>query len=92
MVSVKDAVLVECHPSSEMSWEEFRSDCETALNTPELHSDEYSSNDEVLAQEERSCGKRPENILNTDSVIKIYNKTWRSSRVSISFRIIFLSL
>jgi hypothetical protein len=76
----KDAAVLADY-QGDMSWEEFRRDCEMAVNTPELHSDEYSLNDEVLAQEERSCRKRPESILNTNSAIKIYKKTWRSSRV-----------
>jgi hypothetical protein len=53
-----------------------------AINTPELHLDEYSSNDEDLAQEERDHRQRPEHIHHTNSVIKVYNKKWRSTRVS----------
>lgn len=51
-------------------------DCETAINTPELHSDKYSSNDKDLAQEERDHGQRPECIHHMNLVIKIYNKKW----------------
>lgn len=82
MVSTKDKLLTDCHPSGDISWNEFIRDCETAINTPELHSDECSSNDEDLAQEERDNRLRPENIRSTNSVIKIYNKKWRSTRVS----------
>ncbi|PKY60115.1 hypothetical protein RhiirA4_483439 [Rhizophagus irregularis] len=81
MVSTKDKLLTDCHPSGDISWNEFIRDCETAINTPELHSDECSSNDEDIAQEERDHRLRPENILSTNSVIKIYNKKWRSTRI-----------
>ena len=57
-------------------------DYRTDINTPELYLDEYSSNDEDLAQKERDNGQRPEHITLTNSVIKIYNKKWRLTRVS----------
>ena len=52
--------------------------CELAVNVPDLHSDEYSTDDEQLANEERRDNKRPER---TNSVIKIREKKWRSTRV-----------
>lgn len=82
MIATKDKLLTNCHPSDDISWNEFMRDCKIAINTPELHSDECSSNDEEIAQMERDRGQRPEHILNTNSVIKIYNKKWRSTRVS----------
>jgi hypothetical protein len=82
MTTTKDKLLTDCHPSGDISWNEFMRDCGTAINTPELHSDECSLNDEDLAQEERDSGQRPERITLTNSVIKIYNKKWRSTRVS----------
>lgn len=81
MIYTKDPILNDCHPSSVMSWAEFLEDCEKAVNSSELQSDEWSSSDEVLANNERDNGKRPDNILDTNSVIKVYNKTWRSTRV-----------
>ncbi|CAB4429777.1 unnamed protein product [Rhizophagus irregularis] len=69
------------HIASRRDQNEFIRDCETAINTPELHSDECSSNDEDIAQEERDHRLKPENILSTNSVIKIYNKKWRSTRI-----------
>ncbi|PKY31863.1 hypothetical protein RhiirB3_449681 [Rhizophagus irregularis] len=81
MVSTKDKLLTDCHPSSDISWNEFIRDCETAINTPELHLDKCSSNDEDIVQEERDHRLRPENIISTNSVIKIYNKKWRSTRI-----------
>ena len=58
MTLTKDKLLTNCH-EGDISWNEFINDCETAMNTPKLHSDECSSNDEDLAQEERIMGKDP---------------------------------
>jgi hypothetical protein len=66
-----------------MSWDEFMRDCEKAVNTTDLHSDEWSSDDEVLARAERDQNKRPERTIGTNSVIKIHDKKWRSTRVRV---------
>ena len=81
IISTKDKVLVNCHPLNEMDWNDFMKDCEKAVNTSELHLDEFSSDDEALAQDERNNKKRADNLLNTHSVIKIHDKKWRSSQV-----------
>ena len=49
--------------------------------TSNLHSDEWSTDDEGLANEEKMGKKRPERIMQTNSVIKIHEKKWRSTRV-----------
>ena len=61
--------------------DEFLTNCEEAVNTSDLHSDEISSDDGALAQDERDNEKRPDHILDTNSVIKVYDKEWRSTRV-----------
>lgn len=80
MISTNDIVLSECQPSN-MTWDEYMQDCEKAINVPELHSDEWSTEDEALANNERENDKRPARIERTNSVIKIYDKKWRSNRV-----------
>ena len=80
MMATKDSLLDNCRPS-DISWDEFMLNCEEAINTADLHSDEISSADKTLAKEERDSKKRPEHILNTNSVIKVYDKKWRSTRV-----------
>ena len=80
MISTKDKILYDCHPQ-DLPWSDYMQDCEKAINTSELHSDEWSSDDETLANEERSQKIRPERIMNTNSVIKIHDKNWRSTRV-----------
>ena len=80
MIYTKDKLLTDCLPSN-MPFNEFLEDCEKAIKMPEIHSDECSSDDEALAQEERENKKRSEQILNTNSVIKVFKKQWRSTRV-----------
>ncbi|CAB5374775.1 unnamed protein product [Rhizophagus irregularis] len=84
LISTKDDILSECHPHN-LTWEEFIKDCKKAVNTSEIHSDEWSSNDEELANAEHSKNARRGRLANTNnnnSVIKIYNKNWRSSRIT----------
>ena len=81
MISTKDKLLADCHPLSNISWEEFMKDCEEAVNTSEIHLDEWSSDDEALAQDERNNKKRAERVLNTNSIIKVFDKKWRPTRV-----------
>ena len=80
MISTKDKLLTDCYPSN-ITWNEYIKECEKALSISELHSDEYSTNDEELADEERNNKTRPERIIRTNSVIKIHDKQWRSTRV-----------
>jgi hypothetical protein len=80
MIKTKDYVLKECQPSN-VSWERYINECEEAVNTTNLQSDEYSTDDEALATEERNNNKRLERNRTNDSVIKIHQKSWRSSRV-----------
>ena len=80
MISTKDKLLVKCHPSDDISWDDYLKDCELAVNNPDLHSDEYSTEDENLAQVERNTGKRPKRNK-SNSVIKVRAKPWRSTRV-----------
>jgi hypothetical protein len=88
MISTNDRLLNQCRPS-DLSWDGFMLNCEEAINTPDLHSDEISSDDEALAKEEREAKKRPERIFNTNSVIKVHDKKWRSMRVCKVCEVIF---
>lgn len=80
MISTQDHLLTKCYPPN-LSWENYMEDCEKAVNTSELHSDEWSTNDEELANKERKKNERSERLAETNSVIKIHEKKWRSSRV-----------
>jgi selenocysteine lyase/cysteine desulfurase len=81
MIQTKDKILIKCHPSNVISWDDYVEDCNLAVNTVDINSDEYSTEEEELARKERSDEKRPENIYSTNSVIKICDKPWRSTRV-----------
>src|SRR5437660_1379462 len=76
----KDKILIKCHPSN-VTWDDYVEDCNLAVNIVDINSDEYSAEEEELARKERSDEKRPENICSTNSVIKICDKPWRSTRV-----------
>ena len=56
-------------------------DCNITVNTVDINSDKYSTEEEELARKERSDEKRLENIYSTNSIIKICGKPWRSTRV-----------
>ena len=73
MIATNDSLLEDCCPI-DMSRKDFLLDCEKSINLTDVHSDEISSNDEVLAEEERNMKKWPENILKLNSVIKVYEK------------------
>jgi hypothetical protein len=54
------------------------------MNRGEYHSNEVSETDEELAQKEIDERTRPKNKKETDKhVLHVYDKKWRSSRVSI---------
>ncbi|CAG8490192.1 15011_t:CDS:2 [Dentiscutata erythropus] len=78
MVRIGDPILNECQPPT-LSWEEYLHDLERAVNDPALQSCEESDNDEVLANQER--GERPTIIRDSNSVIKVYDKPWRSTKI-----------
>ena len=80
MISSKDQLLKACRPTN-LTWDQYLEDCESAVNNAELHSDEYSTDDQVLAKQERDNNQRPERIKKPNSVIIIRKKKWRSSRV-----------
>ena len=73
MIATSDGVLEQCRPPN-ISWDRYIEYCELAVNVPDLHSDEYSTDDEQLVNEERRDNKRPERITQTNSVIKIREK------------------
>ena len=56
MISTKDNLLDSCHPT-DISWDRFLEDCERAINMSELHSDEWSTDDAFLADEERKTNR-----------------------------------
>jgi hypothetical protein len=73
MIATNDSLLEDCRPI-DMSRKAFLLDCEESINITDVHSDEISSDDEFLAEEERNKKKRPENILKSNSMIKVYEK------------------
>lgn len=82
MFNINDPSLKEIQPSS-LSWEEFKEDCEIVFDEGGFHSDEVSETDEELIKKEIEEHTRPKNKLETDKhVLRVYDKPWRSRRVS----------
>ena len=62
----------------------FKEDCELVFNEGAYHSDKVSETDEELCIKEIDERKRPKNKKEIDRhVLHVYDKEWRSTRVSI---------
>ncbi|GBC02875.1 hypothetical protein RclHR1_04870018 [Rhizophagus clarus] len=75
-ILTQDSILDDCYPEN-MTREVFIKDCEKSVNTAEVHSDKWSTEDKVLANEECNDNIRSGRLISTNSVIKIHNKKWR---------------
>ena len=42
MIQIKDKILIKCHPSN-VTWDNYVEDCNLAVNTVDINSDEYST-------------------------------------------------
>ncbi|GBB87607.1 hypothetical protein RclHR1_14080004 [Rhizophagus clarus] len=85
MIFMQNSILDDCRTEN-MTREVFIKDCEKAVNTAEVHLNEWSIEDKVLINEEHNDNIRSGKLISTNSVIKIHNKEWRSSKVK---RILF---
>src|SRR6185312_13882300 len=56
MIQTKDKILIKCHPSN-VTWDDYVEDCNFAVNTVDINSDEYSTEEEKLARKKRSDEK-----------------------------------
>jgi hypothetical protein len=83
MIATTDEILESCRPKT-LTRRQYLQDCERAVNTSELQSDEWSTEDEDLANNE---SKRPDRLKDSNSVIKVKAKIWRSTRVSKNHRV-----
>jgi hypothetical protein len=87
MILTNDKTLEECCPEG-VVLSDFLAECEVAVNRTDLQSDEFLTEDEELANGERRKNQRNPRILNTNSVIKVKEKLWRSNRVSVKLDIL----
>jgi len=81
MVKINDQMLVDLQPSS-MPWNNWIEDLEEVINNSGYHSDEVSESDTEKVQEEKDENIRPPRKENSDHVLHVYDKQWRSNRVS----------
>jgi CRISPR/Cas system CSM-associated protein Csm5 (group 7 of RAMP superfamily) len=85
MFNTNDDALSKYRPDSVPS-NDFKADIEDVIANGAYHSDEVSDTDEEKAQEEITQNIRPKNKNDNDfHVIRVYDKPWRSKRVSIYF-------
>lgn len=82
MYNTNDSILLDCRPSN-ITERQYKKDLEEIMDNSMYHSDEVSETDEEKAQDERDDNIRPRNKADTDNhVIRVYDKSWRSRRVS----------
>ena len=82
MFNTDDVSLKELQPPS-LTWEDFKKGCEDLMNEGGFHSDEISKTDDELVNTEIEEHVRPKNKRENDKhVLRVYDKPWRSRRVS----------
>lgn len=80
MINIKDQKLTELQPS--IPWDNWIESLEAIINDSGYHSDEISETDTEKVQEEKNRNIRPSRNENSNHVLHVYDKQWRSSRVS----------
>src|SRR2546430_9911526 len=88
MIQTKNKILIKYHPSN-VTWDDYVKDCNLAVNTIDINSDEYSTEEEELARKEKSNEKRLENIYSTNSVDRKSTRL-NSSHSQISYAVFCL--
>ncbi len=82
MHNTNDDNLINYHPDS-LQEDNYIADIEAIIENGAYHSDEVSETDDEKTQEEVSRHIRPKNKNESDHhVIRVYDKPWRSRRVS----------
>ncbi|PKC55086.1 hypothetical protein RhiirA1_476194 [Rhizophagus irregularis] len=77
MVNIKDQKLVDLQPS--VPWDDWVEGLEAIIDNSGYHSDEISESDTEKVQEEKNRNIRPLCNENTNHVLHVYDKRWRSS-------------
>jgi hypothetical protein len=91
MYNTDDEILLSLKPQS-ITDQEYKEDIEKIFSNGNYHSDEVSETDDERAREEIVQKLRPKRKNENDThVIHVYDKQWRSRRVSwIKFCFIFI--
>ncbi|GBC51294.2 probable serine/threonine-protein kinase clkA [Rhizophagus irregularis DAOM 181602=DAOM 197198] len=79
MLSRRDQKLTDLQPS--IPWDDWIEGLEAIINDSSYHSDEISESDEEKVQEEKNRNIRPSRNKNSNHVIHVYDKQWRSSKI-----------
>jgi hypothetical protein len=82
MYNTNDDILINYRPGR-LSESEYKVDLESVIANGAYHSDEVSETDDEKTQKEINDNIRPKNKEEADHhVILVYDKPWRSQRVS----------
>lgn len=83
MLSIEDSKLTDLKLSIE--WDDWIEGLRKVIDDSNYHSDEVSESDAEKAQDEKDNMIRPAWNEDSNHVLHIYDKSWRSSRVSTNF-------
>ena len=82
MYNTNDDILINYRPGR-LSESEYKVDLESVIANGAYHLDEVSETDDEKTQKEINDNIRPKNKEEADHhVIRVYDKPWRSRRVS----------
>ncbi|CAB4415316.1 unnamed protein product [Rhizophagus irregularis] len=79
MLTIRDSILTDLQPSS-MEWDEWVEDIRKVIEDSNYHSDEVSESDDEKAQNEKDDMIRPAQKEDSNHVLHVYDKPWRSSK------------
>ena len=85
MLAIEDSILIDLQPS--MEWDNWIGDIKRVIDDSNYHSDEISESDVEKVQDEKDNMIRPTHKEDSNHVLHVYDKPWRSSRVSININI-----
>jgi hypothetical protein len=80
MIKIKDQKLLDLQPS--ISWDDWVEGLDAIINDSSYHSDEVSESDTEKVHEETNTNIRLSRNESSNHVLHVYDKQWRSSRVS----------
>ena len=80
MLAIKDSMLTDLQLS--MKWNDWIEDLKKIIDDSNYHSDEISESDDEKAQDEKDNMIRSTRKEDSNHVLHVYDKPWRSSRVN----------
>jgi hypothetical protein len=85
MIGIEDQMLTDLQPP--IAWNNWIEGLERIISNSNYYSDEVSESDTEKVQEEKNKNIRPPRKENSNHVLHVYDKQWRSSRVNKIYKI-----